>query len=360
MTLIKTHQIYLIQKFLKNLLKIIIIFLCIIFIMSLFEEINFFKDTNEKFYIPIFLSILNLPSVLFEVFPFIFLISAILFFFEIFDADEISVLKTYGITNLKILKILTFTSIIISILIITIFYSFSTTLKTKYLETKNKFSKDDKYLAVITSNGLWIRDIIDSNINFINADKIKENHLLNVTISKFDKNFKLIHSLQAEKADIKKNKWLLKNLVIYSNNQKNRFDEVEFNSNFNLDKLLSLFNNLSALSLFEIEKLKNDYRLLGYSTDLLDGFKLKIYTYPIYLTFMLLIGSILMLNFNPKRPKFLQFIYGILISVMIYYLNYFITNIAETRNFSYFIPTLSLQIFLFLIILSNLIKINEK
>ena len=81
MTLIKTHQIYLIQKFLKNLLKIIIIFLCIIFIMSLFEEINFFKDTNEKFYIPIFLSILNLPSVLFEVFPFIFLISAILFFF---------------------------------------------------------------------------------------------------------------------------------------------------------------------------------------------------------------------------------------------------------------------------------------
>ena len=360
MTLIKTHQIYLIQKFLKNLLKITIIFLCIIFIMSLFEEINFFKDTNEKFYIPIFLSILNLPSVLFEVFPFIFLISAILFFFEIFDADEISVLKTYGITNLKILKILTFTSIIISILIITIFYSFSTILKTKYLETKNKFSKDDKYLAVITSNGLWIRDIIDSNINFINADKIKENHLLNVTISKFDKNFKLIHSLQAEKADIKKNKWLLKNLVIYSNNQKNRFDEVEFNSNFNLDKLLSLFNNLSALSLFEIEKLKNDYELLGYSTDLLDGFKLKIYTYPIYLTFMLLIGSILMLNFNPKRPKFLQFIYGILISVMIYYLNYFITSIAETRNFSYFIPTLSLQIFLFLIILSNLIKINEK
>ena len=80
MLLLKTHQIYLTKKFINNLFKVIGIFVCIIFIMNLFEEINFFKDTNEKIFTPIILTFLNLPSVLFEIFPFIFLISSIIFF----------------------------------------------------------------------------------------------------------------------------------------------------------------------------------------------------------------------------------------------------------------------------------------
>ena len=356
----KIHEIYIIQKFIKNLLKVTGVFTCIIFIMNLFEEINFFKDTSENFFTPIFLTILNFPSILFDVFPFIFLISAILFFLEILDSEELLVLKNFGITNLKLLKILSFSSLIIGILIITLFYSFSTILKTKYLETKNKFSKDDKYLAVITSNGLWIRDVINNEINFINADKIEGDYLLDVTISKFNKNFRIIHSIQAERANIKNNTWLLKNLVINFENQKKKFNEIEFESNFNLDKLLSLFNNLSALSLFEIEKLKKDYLLLGYSTSLLSSLKLKIYTYPIYLTFMLLIGSIIMLNLSHKKPKFTYFIYGISISVIIYYMDFFIANVVKTKEHLFFIPVLSMQIFLFLIIVINLIGINEK
>ena len=127
-----------------------------------------------------------------------------------------------------------------------------------------------------------------------------------------------------------------------------------------MDKLLSLFENLSALSLFEINKLKKDYELLGYSTELLDGLKLKIYTYPIYLTFMSILGSILMLNITRNKPKFWYFISGIFLSVVIYYLNYFATNIGQARDLSYFIPILSVQTFLFLIIAANLIRINEK
>ena len=46
-------------------------------------------------------------------------------------------------------------------------------LKFFYLDIKNDFSKDDKYLAVITSNGLWIKDETKENINLINADKIE-------------------------------------------------------------------------------------------------------------------------------------------------------------------------------------------
>ena len=37
---------------------------------------------------------------------------------------------------------------------------------------KNKYSGDNKYLAIVTENGLWIKDEIDDFINIINAEKI--------------------------------------------------------------------------------------------------------------------------------------------------------------------------------------------
>ena len=75
--------------------------------MNLLEEINFFKDDSDKIILtPIFLTLLNMPSILFELFPFIFLISTLFFFIESIDNDEINVFKLYGITNLKIIQIL--------------------------------------------------------------------------------------------------------------------------------------------------------------------------------------------------------------------------------------------------------------
>ena len=55
------------------------------------------------------------------------------------------------------------------IFIITVFYSFSSNLKNLYLELKNKYTSDSEYLAVITKNGLWIKDIDKGNIKIINA-----------------------------------------------------------------------------------------------------------------------------------------------------------------------------------------------
>ena len=77
------------------------------------------------------------------------------------EQNEIIVLKNFGLDNLKIIKILSVLSFGIGILIITIFYNFSSSLKFSYLNLKNSYAKDNKYLAVITENGIWIKDQVD-------------------------------------------------------------------------------------------------------------------------------------------------------------------------------------------------------
>ena len=66
-------------------------------------------------------------------------------------------------------------SLTLGILIIVIFYGLSSSLKNIYLEIKTKYATDDKYLAVITNNGLWIKDNIDDIIGIVHASKIEEN-----------------------------------------------------------------------------------------------------------------------------------------------------------------------------------------
>jgi len=70
-----------------------------------------FKNIETSFLYPLLLTFLNAPSILYDIFPFIFLISTQFFFIQIFDKNELSIYKSFGLDNFKILKILASTSL---------------------------------------------------------------------------------------------------------------------------------------------------------------------------------------------------------------------------------------------------------
>ncbi len=354
------YKKYIFKKFSICLAKVTFVFCAVILIMNLFEEINFFKDNEEFILMPIYLTLLNIPSILFEIFPFIFLIGTLFFFIETIDRDEINIFKVYGITNLKIIQILALLTFFIGLLILIFFYNISSNLKFFYLDLKNQYTKDDKYLAVVTGNGLWIRDEVGEFINYINAEKLEDDNLYDVTISQFDDKFKLIKVIISKKANIKNNTWLLYEPIVNSENNSSSYKELEFFSNFNEKRMLSIFDNLSSLDLFKLEALKKDYEMLGYNTELINGYKHRLFSYPLYLAIMVCIGSILMLNIKHNRSKVVNITLGIIISVVIYYINYFFNVIIETKDVPYLASIWGPQIILFLIVIINLIRINEK
>ena len=136
----------------------------LIIILSILEEISFFKRSEVNFLFPYFLTFLSAPITLFEIFPFIFLISTQFLFFDLFKKDELNHMKNNGLSNIKIIKILFISSVSIGILTVLIFYNLASSLKFIYTDMKNKFSNDNKYLAVVTDSGLWLKDEIDESI----------------------------------------------------------------------------------------------------------------------------------------------------------------------------------------------------
>ena len=75
----KTYIKFLTKIFLNSFFYVLIIIFCLTFILNLLSELDFFKEVNVSTFFPIYLSLLNSPTYIFELFPFIFLITTQLF-----------------------------------------------------------------------------------------------------------------------------------------------------------------------------------------------------------------------------------------------------------------------------------------
>ena len=161
--------------------------------------------------------------------------------------------------------------------------------------------------------------------------------------------------------DIKNRFWVIKNAMITKLNETTKMEEeIIFESNFDKEKISTLFSNLSSLNILELNKLKNDYKTLGYSTVLVNAHQLKLYSYPIYLAIMVCLSSILMFNVKYNRSKIFNFILGIFISVVIYYVNFFFKLLTESEKIPITVSVWAPQIILLLIACIGLVKVNEK
>ena len=356
----KTYTKFLINEFLKSFLNVFFVMLILVFILNILKEIEFLNNKEVNSLYPIYLSLMSSPSIVFEIFPFIFLIATQFFFLKLFNNDEISIFKYSGLKNIKIINILSLVSFFIGILTITIFYSFSSNLQHHYLQLKNQFSEDKLYLAVINKNGLWIRDVVNYQTNIINSSKINNNFLSNTFISTFDEDFNLIRSIKSDKIDIKDNEWLIYDVTIFENNVSQKSDLIKFKSNFNQKRIESLFSNLTSLSLLKLINLRLDYKSLNYSTVDVDMQIYKIATYPLLLVIMTILSSIIMFNTKRSSSKVLKIIIGLFFSVTIYYINNFFNVMGSTEKLPLMVSIWTPIIFLSLINLIMLVNINEK
>ncbi len=359
--MIKVYQKYLISSFLKTFLVVFLIFFSLVIILNVFEEVSYLRDTDTNLFFPLFLTFLNSPSIVYETFPFIFFISTQFLFIKLLDREELDIFKKVSLSNFKIMSILTTFTFFLSIFILIIFYNLSSNLKFIYLDLKNKYSKDNKYLAVVTENGLWIKDEINNNINIINAEKISDGILYDVTINQFTQEYQNFNNIIVDEININNKSWILKNANYSSGSSGTKKKEnILFESNFDANQINQLFSDLSSLNFIELSKLKKDYQNLGYSVTNLNIHYHKLASYPINLSIMTLFGCIIMLNIKRNNSKIFHLILGTLCSVIIYYVNYFSSLLGENEKMPEF-----LSIWLPLLIISlfcciGLVRINEK
>ena len=346
--------------FLKNILYVNGILFCLVIVINLLGELEFFKETKVNNYFPLFLTILNSPSMIYELFPFIFLIGTQLFYVNLLNNDQINIFKYSGLKNSKIFLILSILSFFTGLLIVIFFYNFSSNLKNIYLEFKSPYTTDGKYLAVITKNGLWIKDRINNKNLIINSEKIEKNFLIENFITEFDSKFKSTRNITSKKIDITSNNWMIYDAKIFIKNEYVFKEKLNLETNFDYKRIMSLYSKLSSLNIYQLYELRENYKKLNYSSTEVDLQILKIISFPFYLLLMTLFSASMMLRIKYLNSSTIKILLGLFFSVIIYYVNNFFYVLGSSER----LPLIIAVFFPILILASidSLLirKINEK
>jgi len=360
--MLKSINRYIINEYIKSLFVVIAVMLSIILLINLLDEFNFFKSKKDlKFIFFIIFTILKIPNLLINLFPFIVLFGGIVFYLKIYNHNEVISLRVMGYSNIQIILIPALTSFIIGYIIVFLIVPFSSSMLRYYESLRSEYN-ETKNLVFVNETGIWILDKNEKEKNIIRIEKIsKDFSVVNqITIYNYDSSNNFIKRIDATEGFIKDKNWQLNKVYIISTNKKNNnenyLNNYNYTSNVNISELKNVYKNTDTTSLLDINKEMSILEDKGYSTiDLRIRYQ-KLISFPIYLLAMSILSGLMIINLG-KTSNYLKYgSYGVIISVMIYFLNDLSITIAKSGiisvDFSVWIP-------IFLIILINLVGITQ-
>jgi len=358
----KSINRYIINEYIKSLFIVTSVMLAVIFLINLLDEFNFFKSKKDlKFIFFIIFTILKIPNVLINLFPFVVLFGGIVFYLKIYNHNEVISLRVMGYSNIQIILIPALTSFVIGYLVVFLIVPFSSSML-KYYEALRSEYNETKNLVIVNETGTWILDKNEKEKNIIRIEKINKDFSIvkKITIYHYDASNNFIKRIDADDGVINDKNWQLNKVHIITankkNNKENYLNNYNYTSNINTNELKNIYKNTETASLFDINKEMLILEDRGYSTiDLRIRYQ-KLISFPIYLLAMSILSGLMIINLR-KTSNYLKYgSYGVIISVLIYFLNDLSITIAKSGiisvDFSVWIP-------IFLIILINLVGITQ-
>ncbi len=356
---------YLILEYCKVLSNTILIFMCLGLILNLFEEIEFFKNSEVSFFLPVILTLSYIPNLVFiNLMPFVVFLSAMWFFISIKYNNELLTLKVFGYSNIKIISIIGCVTFFWGLIIILIINPVTSNMVKYYEKTKSNYSKDTDHLVTINRNGVWIRETKKDDLIIINAKRLERNYLVDVSINIIEKNNLIKERIEAEKADVSTNNWLLKNAKIYKFEELDdinvsKIDLKEFQSFYNLSKLNTLYKNLDTISFLELVGDYNKLIIRGYEKSTISEKINSFFSLPFFLLLMSFLAAIFTIN-NKTFNNINYLLIAVIVCAVIYYMKDLSVALGKSDRLS---PELSVWIPIIIISLINsvgLLQINEK
>ena len=236
---------YIIVNYLKILINAILIFFSLGIILNLLEEIEFFKNLNESFSLPFILSLSFVPTLIIDLLPFIVFLASMFYFLHIKSNKDLLSIKIFGYSNAKITFIVAFFTFLFGCFILIGVNPITSSL-IKYYETeKARYARDVDHLISVNKNGLWIKEIDEFGYKIINAKKLDDNSLKNISVYIFDKNNKVLKRIEAKSAIISENPWRMKNVIIYEfvGNKSVKFKNYIFETDKIFNRINTLYRN---------------------------------------------------------------------------------------------------------------------
>ena len=305
---------YLIRQIIKFFGILLTAVISIYLAVDFFEKIDDFLEKSVPVSTAFLYFMLKIPYMIAQLIPVCILLSVLVVFGLMKKNNEIVALKSSGISIYSLVKPALFIGILFTMLL---FFLFEVIVPITMDRANGIWLMDVKKKSLITSEekNIWLKG--NHSITHIKYYNPADHSVLGVTVSHFDKRFRMIKKIDAKKGLFKEGKWTLYDLMEQNRNEEDQTYTVSFHEekieplDFLPEDLKRIVKKSEEMSFKEllsfIKKVESD----GYSATI---YRVDLYAktaFPLVCIIMSIIGTGLALRGAKKEGIISSIAFGI-------------------------------------------------
>ena len=349
----------------QNFYSILIItFFCfgLFFLIDLIELLRRSSSKEIPFNIILKIALLHIPSLFPIVFPTIFLLSSMHTFMKLNKNNELSVMRSSGISIWFFMLPAILNCIIISIFYIFVCNPIFSQMIVKFKSYEGTYFRGNAGLHTISPTGLWLREINNDNMYVINASHYSplDNKLQNVIIFEFDKEEIFQRRIDVGKVEMTENKWKLYDTSVAKINEPPVFyKQMEMSIDLSIKKIEQNFRSADTINFWKLPEYIANLKNSGFNTKRHEIYFHYLLSFPLILLTMVMLGCSLAIRKSRTKKQFFNILIGLLIGVIFHFVLDVFRTIGINGNLNIFFSVWSLPFISIFILLGIFIHLED-
>lgn len=266
-------HLYFARKFVISFLAVTAVFLLILTLLDVVDQIRRFDIGTITFGQALQLSALNVPASLYRILPLIVILATLALFLGLARTSELVVTRASGRSALRAISAPVITGVLIGLLCITVLNPIVAGTLKEYERLSDEYRRDSRSVLSITREGLWLRQGTPEGQMVIRAERanLDGTRLNDVTFLAFGADAGPLFRIEATDAELTDGAWRITAAKRWDFTQTNPeraatlHDTMTLPSDLTRERIRDSFGTPSAIPIWELPAFIDSLQRAGFS-----------------------------------------------------------------------------------------------
>ncbi|MGR3758231.1 MAG: LPS export ABC transporter permease LptG [Tranquillimonas sp.] len=339
-----TLHLYFARRFLATFLAVFGVFVGILVLFDLVDQIRRFSSAQAGFLDKLGLTLLHVPESLYRILPLVMILATLALFLSLARTSELVVTRASGRSALRALTAPLTVAFLIGAVAVAVFNPIVAATSKRYEVQASRFSDGAASVLSISREGLWLRQGDDGGQTVIRASRanLDGTALYGVSFFGFATDGGPEMRIEADRATLRRGEWDLSGVKRWRLSDANPERQAETAQSMTLpssltrDQILDSFGTPSAVPIWELPAFIDQLEQAGFSARKHRVWLNMELALPLLLVAMVLVGA----GFTMRHTRFGRTGLMVLSALGLGFALYFIRNLAQILGENGQIPIL--------------------
>lgn len=325
---------YFARRFLQSFLVIGGVFLTLILLIDLIEQLRRFEGVDVSFGQLVRLTLLNAPSAVNDILPLLVILSTIVLFVGLARSSELVVTRATGRSGIRVLAAPVAMALLIGGLAVSTLNPIVAATSNRYQELSDTYRTGGPSVLSLSGEGIWLRQGSRKGQSVIHAGGYASDpvRLLDVSILTYAPDGGPVRRIAADAAWLEEGEWRLSNVKVWPlaagvnpETSSVTHDTLRLPTTLTEERVRDSLGRSSGISVYDLPTTIRQLREAGFSTKRHEVWFQSELARPLFLVAMVLVGA----AFTMRHARLGGIGVAVLAAVLLGFSLYFIRNFAQ-------------------------------